>query len=162
MQASGCSTLRTRRQAVLSATIHVLALGLAVSHAAPRPAFAQAPSDAQWTVLTVSRDGAWGVATAPSQGEAVDGAWQQCRSKASEDNDCGAELLAYRRGWSVGILCGVHRVLATAQTFAEIEHTVERRLRSLKEHHDLPPCRRVLTVDPFGAVTPGRLPVAER
>ena len=73
-------------------------------------ALAQTDADAEWTVLTVARSGAWGLSTARSQGEAIAGALRQCRSKATVDSDCGAELLAYKTGWGLAILCGEHRV----------------------------------------------------
>src|SRR5262245_20267814 len=79
--------------------------------AVPR-VLAQSESNAEWTVLTVAHNGAWGLSTARSQGEAIARALDQCQSRAADSSDCGAELVAYKLGWSLAILCGEHRVLA--------------------------------------------------
>ena len=54
--------------------------------------------DADWTVLTVSRSGAWGLSTARTQGEAIAGALRQCQGRSADLSDCGAELIAYKVG----------------------------------------------------------------
>lgn len=59
------------------------------------------------------------------------------------------------------MLCGAHRIVLAGRTLKEIESAVERRIQSLKELYDVPSCRHLLTVDRHGAVTTGRLPVAQ-
>src|SRR5262245_196678 len=72
----------------------------------PSAVRAESASEPEWTVLTVSTGGAWGVSTARTQGEAIAGALRQCQLKAGKTNDCGAELLSYKTGWSAALLCG--------------------------------------------------------
>ena len=92
----------------LSGTLCGLAAGLAILLVPAPPAAAQAESDAEWKVVTVARDGAWGLSSARSQGEAIAGAVRQCQSRSGDLGDCGAELVAYRIG------CPVSRSSATA------------------------------------------------
>jgi hypothetical protein len=102
------------------------------------------------------------LSTARSQGEAIARALRQCQSKAGPVSDCGAELLTYRSGWSVAVLCGPDRILSAADTLEEAETLVYRRIQALKEVRELAPCRHLLTVDPVGIVTAARRPVAQR
>src|SRR5215470_10895284 len=85
----------------LGQAMTILSAALAVS---PSSARAESASEPEWTVLTVSTGGAWGVSTARAQGEAIAGALRQCQSKAGKTNDCGAELLGYKTGWSAALL----------------------------------------------------------
>ena len=125
----------------------------------PSAVRAESASEPEWTVLTVSTGGAWGVSTARAQGEAIAGALRQCQSKAGKTNDCGAELLSYKTGWSAALLCGSHRILASADSLDEVKSIVHRRLRELGT--SLPPCRQLVTVDPVGGVTTAKLSVAQ-
>jgi hypothetical protein len=110
--------------------------------------------DEGWTVLTVARSGAWGLSTAPTQGEAIARALRQCQGRSADYSDCGAELIAYKAGWAVAFLCGDHRVMATADDWAAVEAIASERIAALRQiHGDLPGCRHALTVDPAGAVT---------
>jgi hypothetical protein len=112
------------------------------------------------TVVTLARDGSWGVATAGSTGEAIAAALRSCRAMAGmtgAPTDCGAQSVSTRGGWVVADLCGDHQIIVSAATregaeMAAIDH--ERRVRSLHVP-GLPPCRRVLTVDPGGAIAAG-------
>ena len=47
-------------------------------------------------MLTVARNGAWGLSTARTQGEAIAGALRQCQGRSAEHSDCGPELIAYK------------------------------------------------------------------
>jgi hypothetical protein len=119
----------------------------------------------EWTVVTVARNGAWGVSTARTQGEAIAGALRQCERKSARQDpgasDCGAELVAYKVGWSLAMLCGEHRVLVSAATLADAEAAAADRIDALEQLYasPLPPCRRLLMVDPAGSVTPRQRPM---
>ncbi len=147
-----------------------LAAGLAILLVAAPSAQAQAEPDPEWKVLTVSQSGAWGLSTARSQGEAIASAVRQCQLRSADDGDCGAELLACRNAWAVAILCGEYRVLLSAGDLEQAETAAAERIAALKRSHEpvLPPCRRLLTIDPVGRITTeheptrSRLPVAEK
>jgi hypothetical protein len=141
----------------LSGTLRslVMAAGAAILLSAAPSALAQAGPDPEWTVLTVAHNGAWGVSTARSQGEAIAGALRQCQARSPEPADCGAELIAYKVGWALAILCGDRRVVVSAGSLDEAEQAAYERIAALKRAcpTGLPPCHRLLTVDPAGAVT---------
>jgi hypothetical protein len=139
----------------LSGALCGLAAGLAILLVPAPPAAAQAESDAEWKVVTVARDGAWGLSSARSQGEAIAGAVRQCQARSVGHGDCGAELVAYRIGWAVAILCGDHRVLVSAGSLEEAETAADRRLAALEQSYPsgLPACLRLLTIDPAGGIT---------
>ena len=82
--------------------------------AAPVLPAAAGKEPTNWTVLTVARNGAWGIATAPTQGEAIAGAVFRCQAMTADESDCGAELVAFKTGLAVALLCGDHRVIVTA------------------------------------------------
>jgi hypothetical protein len=77
----------------------------------------------EMTVVTMARDGSWGVATAASQGEAIAGAVRDCRARASAPTDCGAQFVTTRGGWVIGYLCGDHKIIVAAQTREAAEWT---------------------------------------
>ena len=116
-------------------------------------------SDADWTVLTVSRNGAWGLSSARTQGKAIAGALRQCRARSLEPSDCGAVQLHYKLGWAMAVLCGHHRVMVTAEDREVVEALAIERIAALRQMHgELPHCRRLLTVDPVGAITAAKTP----
>ena len=139
----------------MSGALGSLAAGLGLLLVAAPPARAQVECGPEWTVLTVARNGAWGLSTARSQGEAITGAVRQCESRSTDHSDCGAEFVAYRIGWSLAILCGDHRVLVAAGDLAEAEAAAHARIATLEQSYapGLPPCHRLLTVDPAGVLT---------
>ena len=108
-------------------------------------------ADDDWTVLTMAQDGSWGVACHGSQWRAMAEAMRFCRSMAgaSGASDCGANFATTRGGWIVANLCGDYKVLATGATLSEAEAEALNREISLQLQFvpDLPPCRRVVTVD---------------
>ena len=110
------------------------------------------------TVVTLARDGSWGVAAAGSQGQAIAAAIRDCRAMAAAPSDCGAQIITTRADWVIANLCGSHKVMVTGKTRAGAEQAALLREMELKQLYvpDLPPCRRVLTVDPRGAVFPGQ------
>jgi len=109
----------------------------------------------EWTVVTLARDGSWGAATADTQGAAIASAFRKCDAMSGQSSDCGAEFTVIKNGWTIGLLCGDHRVLAASTDRVAAAQEAEARRRYLASLYgaDLPPCRHVLTVDPEGFVT---------
>jgi hypothetical protein len=145
------------RVRAVSATVFSIAMAFA-----PSPLQAQAEVESDWTVLTISNTGAWGLSTARSQTHAIAGALRQCRARAARSTDCGAEFIAYRSGWSEAILCGDHGVLVAAGDHDQADAMAYARIAELRHAYgsSLPTCRRLLVVDPWGAVTAGPAAVA--
>ena len=104
------------------------------------------------TVVTLARDGSWGVATAGSQGPAIAAAIRDCQAMATAPSDCGAQFTTTRGGWVIANLCGHHKIIVAAETREGAEQAALDREIEIKRHYvpDLPTCRRVLTVDPGG------------
>jgi hypothetical protein len=118
-----------------------------------------AASDEDWTVVTLSRNGSWGVASASSQPVAMAAAIASCRVMAGAASDCGAKFRASRGEWIIANLCGSHRIIAVGRSLDGAERDALNFEISLQLVYapDLPPCKRLLTVDPDGAaVRPGQ------
>jgi hypothetical protein len=130
---------------------------LAILLAGPMPLKAAEHQDGKedWTVVTMARDGSWGVATDSLMGRAISAAMRDCRAMSGEKSDCGAEFRVTRSGWILALLCSDHKVLASAKQREDAEANVRLRI-DLKRAYipDLPLCRIVLTVDPRGAIVP--------
>ena len=114
-----------------------------------------AAEETNWTVLTVARNGGWGIATAPTQGEAIAGAVFRCQAMTAGESDCGAELVAFKSGLAMALLCGDHRVIVTANDPAEADGFALDRLVLLRELYgsDFPVCQHLLQIDAHGALT---------
>src|SRR5262245_22343211 len=110
------------------------------------------------TVVTLARDGSWGVATATSQGPAIAGAIRDCRAMAGGASDCGAQFATTRGGWVVAKLCGDDKIVVTAETRQAADQAALVRELALKR---LQVCTRVLTVGPHGVVLPAQTTSAE-
>jgi hypothetical protein len=136
-------------------TLRAWAAGCATFLAVASPALAETGfPDEGWTVLTVARSGAWGLSTARTQGKAIAGALRQCQRRSAEHSDCGAVQLHYKVGWAIAMLCGHHRVMVAARDRESVEAIAVERIAALRRiHGELPHCRRLLTVDPVGAIT---------
>jgi hypothetical protein len=69
-------------------------------------------------------------------------------------SDCGAEFTAIKSGWTIGLLCGDHRVLAAATDRVAVEQTVEARKNYLFTFYgdEFPACQHIVTVDSEGLV----------
>ena len=113
---------------------------------------AKAAEDGDWTVVTMSRGGAFGLATDASIAVAIATAVRDCKSR-SFDSDCGAEFRVVRRGWILAELCGDERVLAAGQSRDEAEVQLIFRI-DLKRAYipNLPSCKRIFAIDPNGWV----------
>ena len=108
-----------------------------------------------WTVVTMASNGSWGVGIDYPIAGAIAAAIRECRAMSSGGNDCGAAYAASRGGWIIGFRCGDRIILATGDDLKDAEATALNREIDLKQLYepDLPPCQRVLTVDPRGAIT---------
>src|SRR5262249_28165923 len=106
------------------------------------------------TVLTMARGGAWGTATETSTSRAIALAIRNCQTMSRSLLGCGAMFTTVRSGWSVALLCGDEPVISGSTEGAEAERLVLERETELREVHrrDLPPCARIVTVDPNGVV----------
>lgn len=106
------------------------------------------------TVLTMAPDGAWGVATEPTLNRAIAGAIRNCRAKSGANLGCGAHFSTVRAGWSLGIRCGGENIIVAERILADAERSASRREVDLRTNYvpDMPPCTRVVTVDPSGRV----------
>ena len=149
------------RRAILG-TACALALTLGALVAAfAQSASSQLPAIEEWahdfTVLTMAPDGAWGTATDPQVNRAIAGAIKNCKAMSETVLGCGAYLTTVRGGWSLGIRCGNENIIVADRQLSEAEQRAGRREADLRELYvrDMPPCERVVTVDPNGvAITP--------
>jgi hypothetical protein len=114
-----------------------------------------AADETNWTVLTVARNGNWGIASARTQGEAIAGALLRCQAMTANESDCGAELVAFRSGLALALMCGDHRVIVTANDAEEADSAALDRLVTLRGLHgpDFPVCQHLLQIDSYGVLT---------
>ncbi|MPZ36624.1 MAG: hypothetical protein GEU95_00945 [Rhizobiales bacterium] len=134
----------------LAATVGTLGVAPAQS-ASPQPdAIEQWAHD--FTVLTIAPDGAWGTATDPRVNRAIFLAISNCKTMSGKDIGCGAYQTAIRGGWSLAIRCGHVSILAADRDLAKAERRAMVRETELRERYvtDMPPCARVVTIDPNG------------
>lgn len=107
-----------------------------------------------WTVVTMAPDGSWGAATEGYIYQAIAGAVLNCRRMSRQGIGCGAQLRAIRFGWIVALRCGTTNIIAADRSIAAAESAAADRETALKLVHDeeMPPCARVVTVNPYGNV----------
>ena len=107
-----------------------------------------------FTVLTMAPDGAWGTATDSRINRAIFLAISNCKAMSHAALGCGAYLATVRGGWSLGIRCGGENIIVADRNLAEAEQRAYRRETELRTLYvpNMPPCDRVVTVDPNGAV----------
>jgi len=122
---------------------------VATAFAAPAHA-----SEDNWTVLTIASDGSWGVATKISSNLAIAAAIADCKAMSRAEIGCGAYIKAIRAGWILGVRCGGENIIASGTTLAEAEQAAVKREVELRQMYlyDMPPCKRLITVDPLGEV----------
>jgi hypothetical protein len=108
-----------------------------------------------WTVVTMARDGSWGAGTASSLGQAISAAIRDCRAMAVAPSDCGAQVATTRDGWALASLCGDRKIITVASNLKEAEAAARKRETDLRLYYapGLPPCQRVLAVEPGGVVS---------
>jgi len=111
-------------------------------------------SEEDWTVVTLSRSGSWGVASASTQPVAIAAAINSCRVMAGGSSDCGSLFKAARGEWIVANLCGSHKIVAVGRSLEDAEREALYFEISLQLAYapDLPPCKRVVTIAPNGTV----------
>jgi hypothetical protein len=119
------------------------------------PGLSAAAEETNWTVLTVARNGNWGIASARTQGDAIAGAVLRCQAMTADESDCGAELVAFRSGLALALMCGDYHVIVTANDPADADGFALDRLVVLSELYgpEFPVCQRLLQIDSHGALT---------
>jgi hypothetical protein len=143
-----------RRSAVkLPAVPRILMACFAVLLAAP--GLSAADEETNWTVLTVARNGNWGIARARTRSEAIAGALDRCQAMTADESDCGGELVAFRSGLALALMCGDYRVIVAANDSEEADSSALERLLALRELYgsDFPACKHLLRIDSHGALT---------
>jgi hypothetical protein len=118
------------------------------------PALAIVPDQDDWTVVTIAPDGSWGSATELSVGQALARAIDNCKSMSGPKIGCGAQSRAIQGGWILATRCGDRNIIVAERWLADAEQALRRRETELRQVYapDMPPCRRVLTVNPRGGV----------
>jgi hypothetical protein len=124
------------------------------------PASLAAQHESEWTVVTLARDGSWGVGTSEYYGLALASALRKCEAMSGGQSDCGAEVTAVKQGWTLGSLCGDHRVLVAATDLTTAIMDAQARQSFLKDLYgdSLPSCSCVMWVDPRGFAASSRKP----
>ena len=107
-----------------------------------------------FTVLTMAPDGAWGTATDARINRAIFLAISNCKAMSGAALGCGAYSTSVRGGWSLGIRCGRENIIVADRNLAAAERRAHKREIELRTLYvpAMPPCARVVTVDPNGAV----------
>ncbi len=136
----------------LAVTVGALGPSLAQSASAQPEAIEEWALD--FTVLTMAPDGAFGTATDPRINRAIFLAISNCKAMSGAAIGCGAYQTTIRGGWSLGIRCGRENIIVADRNLADAEHRARQREAELRTLYvpDMPPCARVVTVDPNGAI----------
>jgi hypothetical protein len=142
---------------ILLGALAALALGLGTfgEPRAQSSSLASLPEwQRDWTVLAMSPDGAWGVATDYWMIGALSRAIRDCTQMSGKDMGCGAYFTVIRAGWSLGIRCGDKNIIMAEPTLTDAERRARWREFELRKLHDpdMPPCVRLVTVDPAGMI----------
>jgi hypothetical protein len=118
------------------------------------PAHAIVPDQDHWTVVTMAPDGSWGSATAPSVGDALAKAIRNCKRMSGMEIGCGAQSRVIQAGWILATRCGDRNIVVAERRLIDAEQAARRREVQVRQLYAprMPPCRRVLTVNPGGAV----------
>jgi hypothetical protein len=106
------------------------------------------------TVLVMAPNGSWGAASEDSIGAATAAAVAHCKTIYRKAIGCGAYVTAIRAGWILGIRCGNETIVAAERTLIEVEQAAIDRELELRRFYrpDLPPCVRLVSIDPSGAI----------
>ena len=111
-------------------------------------------SAADWTVLTMAPDGAWGTGTDPYVNRAIAAAIARCRAMSTHTLGCGAYQAATQRGFSLGLRCGGENILAVGATLAEATESARQRAQLRRQYVPrMESCRLLVMVAPDGAAT---------
>ena len=135
---------------VLALTVGACCACFAQTSAADRAEFEVAPT----TVLTMAPNGSWGAATDDTIGVAIAAAIARCNGRHDRSIGCGASYTTIGAGWSLGIRCGERNILVSEKTLVEAEQAAIDREIELRRlfASEMPPCVRVVSVDPSGAI----------
>ncbi len=109
--------------------------------------------EADWVVLTVAQNSAWGSATDATRGVAIAAAIRACRQMAgARGGDCGASITTTRAQWSLAYACGDATFIVTGKTPADAWRSAINEEISLKyfEGVDLAPCALLVAIGPDG------------
>jgi hypothetical protein len=158
---------RTFLGAIGAVAVTLGSLDAPLAQSAPQPAAIEEWAH-EFTVLTMAPDGAWGAATDSQVNRAISLAISNCKAMSGAALGCGAYQTTVRGGWSLGIRCGRETIIVADRDLAEAEHRARKREIELRTQYvpDMPPCVRVVTIDPNGAVSlppvgySGRIPSA--
>jgi hypothetical protein len=128
--------------------------GVSAPRAEPEAGNRLHASDHPWTVATMAPDGSWGVATEVFIYQAIAEAVSNCKKMSRQSIGCGAQLRAIRAGWIVAMRCGRTNIIAAEESIAAAESAAAVRERELRLAYaeEIPPCLRVMTVNPYGSV----------
>jgi len=120
----------------------------------PPPASADDDGQKDVTVVAITPDGTWGVATEPTTGRAIANAIADCKSKYRSKIGCGSLITLVRGGWSIGKRCGNRSIFVAEPSLAQAEQAAINREIELRQLYApaMPPCVRVMSVDPNGDV----------
>ena len=150
---------RIMQAAACAISISVAAVGVSYAQTALSP---NAPplgwTDAEWTkdvtVLVIAPDGTWGTATELTAGEALAKAIANCKSKYRHEIGCGYRSTFIRAGWSLAMRCGEENIIVAAKTLRAAEQAaVDSELNLRRDYKpDMPPCVRVVSIDPDGVI----------
>jgi hypothetical protein len=117
-----------------------------------------ANTDEYWqkdiTVVAIAPDGTWGVATDPITGRAIANAMADCKNKYQSKIGCGSQMTFVHGGWSIGKRCGDRNIFVAEESLAKAEQAAINREAELRKVYapDMPPCVRVMSIDPNGNV----------
>ena len=118
-----------------------------------------ASTDIDWwqkdlTVVAIAPDGTWGAATDPITGRAIANAMADCKNKYQSKIGCGSQMTFVHGGWSIGKRCGNRSIFVAEESLANAEQAAINRETELRKVYapDMPPCVRVMSVDPNGNV----------
>jgi hypothetical protein len=142
-------TGRIARTVACSFILMIGAVGASIAQSYSPPEWA-APT----TVLTMTLDGSWGVATDDSVSVAIGAAIADCKQRFRRAKSCGALQTTMRAGWSLGIRCGDKSILVAEKTLIEAEQAaIDREIELRRQYgRGLPPCVRVVSVGPSGII----------
>jgi hypothetical protein len=106
------------------------------------------------TALVIAPDGTWGAATEPFPGPALGKAIANCKSKYHHEIGCGYRSTFIRAGWSLALRCGKENIIVAEKTLDAAEQAaIDAELRLRRDYKpDMPPCVRVVSVDPDGRI----------
>jgi hypothetical protein len=106
------------------------------------------------SVLTMSHDGSWGADMQLSLDDALQNAITRCKKMRGLKLGCGGYVISIENGWLLGTRCGTRSILSSGTTRAEAEEDADHREKNMRRDYvpNLPACRRVVSVDPAGAV----------